>query len=164
MLTGFMGTGKSSVGRRLALALGLGFLDIDKLIEEEAKLPIKEIFSLKGERHFREIESALIERLSTGELGRGLVVSTGGGAVIDPANRERLRSFGKVVCLTASAEEIVRRVGSGEERPLLSEENALTAASSLLEERAAFYADCDLTVATTAKSPEEVVSIIKEFF
>jgi shikimate kinase len=95
ILTGFMGTGQSTVGRLLARRLGLGFIDLDELIEKEAGMPVKDIFSAFGEAGFRDLESKAVERLSSGELGADLLVSTGGGAVVREENRS-LKGFGLV--------------------------------------------------------------------
>ncbi|MBI2399818.1 MAG: shikimate kinase [Deltaproteobacteria bacterium] len=163
VLTGFMGTGKSTVGRLLAKRLGFGFLDLDELIEKEAGIPIKEIFSAHGEACFREFESRAIKRLASSELGTALVVSTGGGAVVRELNRSLLRSFGVLVCLKASPEEILRRVGNRPERPLLYGPDREDKLHALLSERQAAYMDCDLEVDTTGLRPEEVAGIIQEY-
>lgn len=162
-LTGFMGTGKSTVGRRLAKELGLKFLDIDDLIEKEAGLPIKEIFRVNGEASFRRTESEVIAKLSNGLFGRGIVLSTGGGAVVDPLNRKRLKAWGALICLRASVDEILRRVGGREDRPLLSGPGKKEAVERLLAEREEAYADADFTVDTTGAEIEEVVGKIKAF-
>lgn len=161
VLTGFMGTGKSTVGRLLARRLGFTFLDLDELIEKEAGMPIKEIFSTHGEAHFRELESEVIKKLSSGGLGDRLVVSTGGGAVVRQENRARLKSWGRLVCLTASNEEILRRVGNRPERPLLFGPDREEKMTRLLAERREAYSDCDLEIDTTGQKPEEVVAVIQ---
>ncbi|MCC6502132.1 MAG: shikimate kinase [Deltaproteobacteria bacterium] len=162
VLTGFMGTGKSTVGRLLARRLGFAFLDLDELIEKEAGMPIREIFSSSGEAGFRASESKTIERLSAGEFGTDLVVSTGGGAVVREENRALLRSFGTIVCLKASPEEILRRVGSRADRPLLAGPDREEKLHALFSERRASYADCDFEVGTDGLGPEEVAVIIQE--
>lgn len=163
VLTGFMGTGKSTVGRLLAKRLGYGFIDLDELIEKEAGMPIKDIFSSFGESRFREFEAQAIERLAYGELGTAQVVSTGGGAVVRERNRSLLRSFGVLVCLKASPEEILKRVGKRPERPLLFGPDREEKLHALLSERQTAYEDCDLEVDTTGLRPEEVVGKIQEY-
>jgi shikimate kinase len=163
VLTGFMGTGKSSVGRGLAKELKLKFLDTDALIEEEAGIPIKEIFAGPGEPHFRGLERDLILRLTGGELGSGLVVSTGGGVVVDSGSRAALRGWAVVICLTASVEEIVGRIGSSLTRPLTAAGDKVAKVTRLREERLAAYKDCDLMIDTTGESVEGVVMRIKAF-
>ena len=162
-LTGFMGTGKSTVGRRLARDLGLKFLDIDDLIEKEAGMSVKEIFGTLGEASFRRTESEVIVKLRQGSFGSGIVLSTGGGAVADPVNRKRLRQWGVLVCLTASVDEILRRVGGRDDRPLLSGPDRRGTAERLLAERREAYAEADFTVDTTSAGIEEVVERIKGF-
>lgn len=163
VLTGFMGTGKSSVGRKLAAELKLKLLDVDALIEKEAGSSIKEIFAGRGEPHFRGLERDLILRLTGGELGSGFVVSTGGGAVVDSGNRAALRGWAVVICLTASVEDIVGRIGSSLTRPLTAVEDKVTEVTRLLEERVEAYKDCDLMIDTTGESVEGVVERIKAF-
>jgi len=163
VLTGFMGTGKSTVGRLLAKRLGFGFLDLDELIEKEAGMPVSEIFSSYGEARFREFEARVIEQLASGSLGLALVVSTGGGAVVRELNRSLLRGFGVLVCLKASPEEILKRVGNRPDRPLLAGPDREEKLHSLLGERRSAYEDCDLEVDTTGLRPEEVAGIIQGY-
>lgn len=163
ILAGFMGTGKSTVGRLLARRLGFGFVDLDELIEKEAGMPIREIFSSSGEARFREFETLAVERLASGSLGSALVVSTGGGAVVRERNRSLLRSFGVLVCLKASPEEILKRVGNRPERPLLFGPDREEKLHSLLSERRSAYEDCDLEVDTTGLRPEDVAGMIQGY-
>lgn len=160
-LTGFMGTGKSTVGRRLAAELGLKFLDIDDLIEKDAGMPIREIFKKDGEARFRRLESSVIEKLSSGAYGNGVVISTGGGAVVNPANRSLLKSWATLVCLRASVDEILRRVGDKVDRPLLSAPDKRAAVERLLGERQQAYLDADFTVETTGRGVDDIVAEIK---
>jgi shikimate kinase len=161
VLTGFMGTGKTSVGRRLAVELGLEFLDTDDLIEKEARMSINEIFGEFGEGRFRKLEREVIKRVSS--TMDGIVLSTGGGAVIDGTNRERLKGWGKVICLSASVDTILARVRGQDERPLLSNEDKRKSIQRLLTEREPFYNESDLIVDTTTKGVDEVISEIKGF-
>lgn len=163
VLTGFMGTGKSTVGRRLARELGLEFLDLDDIIEKETGLSISDIFSLRNEKDFRRLESEAIQRLVSGDCGLGVVLSTGGGAVVSSQNRKALRSWGRVVLLTASVDEILKRVHGSEARPLLSKDGRREAAAKLLVQREEAYKDCDLRIDTTGLDVTRVVDRIKEF-
>ncbi len=163
VLTGFMGTGKTTIGKRLAAALGLKFVDTDKLIEEEARLKVSELFSLHGEGRFREIEKGVIKKLAGGSFGNGLVVSCGGGAVIAPENRAALRSWAKVVCLKATADAILERAGNNDVRPLLNAPDKRAAVERLLKEREEAYRDCDFELDTTELGVEGAVRIIREF-
>ncbi len=154
VLTGFMGTGKSAVGRLLAIRLGFEWVDTDGLIESTHG-PIVEIFASNGEEAFRDMEKAVAVELA----GRvGLVISTGGRMMLDPDNAAVLGKRSRVFCLTAAADEIVRRVVAqdGPPRPLLSGQRPAEQISTLLEERAAAYAQFE-QVATDEKSVDEVV-------
>ncbi len=162
IITGFMGTGKSVVARMLSKHLSMRLLDTDELIEAKARMKVAEIFATLGEARFRVMETELLDLLVKGEHGSDFVLSTGGGIVIDPRNREMLDSLGFVICLKASKECILERVEGSSERPLL-EGNAETQIEELLKERSEFYADAGLTIDTTEKSIEEVVKAIEEY-
>ncbi len=114
-LIGLPGSGKSTVGRQLARRLQLPFTDSDQVIEQRLGCPIREYFEREGEERFRDIEEQVIDEL-TQQPG---VLSTGGGAVLRAANRERLRTRGKVVYLKSSPEELYRRLRHDTQRPLL---------------------------------------------
>jgi shikimate kinase len=157
ILTGFMGTGKSSVGKILAERLGCRFIDLDELVVAGSGLTIIEIFARHGEQHFRALESEMLKRL---ESERGLVVSTGGGAVVNPENRRRMRSTGRVVNLSASAGTIKERLTGDVARPLLQGDNSLEKIIAMIAEREPFYADADIRIDTTDKNIEDIVSEI----
>jgi shikimate kinase len=157
ILTGFMGTGKSSVGKVLAKLLMRRFVDLDELIEAEAGMAIKEIFACHGEPHFRALEAEMIKRL---EVEEDLVLSTGGGAVISPENRRRMRRAGRVVNLTASVAAIQKRLMGDGERPLLKDDKSSEKIAAMLTEREPFYADADIRIDTTDKKLEDVLSEI----
>lgn len=144
-----MGTGKSVVGRALARRLGYAFIDSDELVREQAGKDIPAIFTEEGEAGFRERESRAIASLK----GRSrLVLSTGGGAMTDPANVAALRGLGPIVLLEASPKTILRRVGGGGDRPMLAgartQELRLRRIRELLSARADAYALADTTVGT----------------
>lgn len=160
VLTGFMGTGKSTVGKLLARRLGYRFSDLDALIVEQAGISINEIFERYGEQRFRELETEAIRSLG-GVSGR--VVATGGGAVIAPRNRVLLREAGLVVNLTASLEVILCRLNGDQERPLLKSNNTPEALAALMAARENAYADADLRIDTAGKSVEDVVTEIATF-
>jgi len=160
VLTGFMGTGKSEVGRRLATRLGRAFVDTDQLVERETGKSVAAIFADDGEAAFRAHER---DAVTTAAARRDAVIAVGGGAVLDAANRARLREAGVVVCLTASAETILRRVGETTQRPLLAGGEPRAAIERLLADRRPSYdAVADLTVDTTDRRPEDVVEEICE--
>jgi shikimate kinase len=159
ILTGFMGVGKTSVGTRLAQDLRYKFVDTDDLIEADQKSTINEIFAKRGEPYFRDVEMKVIRRVTEGE---GLVISTGGGAVIRDENRAAFRTGGLVVCLTARPGVIYERIKHGTHRPLLQTEDPEAKIRELLESRAKFYKEADLIIDTSEKSVDDAVREIKE--
>ncbi|MDH4101681.1 MAG: shikimate kinase [Nitrospirota bacterium] len=163
ILTGFMGTGKSTVGRRLAQRLGQTFVDLDSIIENEAGMTINEIFASQGEGAFRDKESGVVEGLVNGSYGTDLVVATGGGAIIRESNRIGLKGWGAVICLKTTPDEVLRRVGRAGSRPLLESDDKLQKIARMMEERDPYYADCDLLIDTTDKRADEVLEIIMQF-
>lgn len=159
ILTGFMGTGKTSVGRELARRLGRPFVDMDAEIEARAGKPIPHIFAQDGETSFRQMESALCKELSARQ---GLVIATGGGALVDPAIRAQMMSSGTVVCLTCDVEEILRRVTQtgNADRPLLNVADPRAEIERLLEVRRQAYAAIPWQVDTTELSMAEVAESV----
>jgi shikimate kinase/3-dehydroquinate synthase len=160
ILTGFMGTGKTSVGREVAAQLGRAFIDLDDLIAERAGRPISAIFAQDGEATFRALESAICQEV---RQPAALVIATGGGAVLDPANREALEAGGTVVCLEADPATIVTRLAGGDGRPLLSGPDRPARIADLLAERARAYAalpnHLDTSRLTIAAAAERVMAI-----
>lgn len=156
-LTGFMGTGKTTVGRLVAERLGLEFVDTDDLIEAAEGRTISEIFAEDGEEYFRELESAALER-ALAKPGR--VVSTGGGMLLREANVRALRSAGPIICLTAGAETIVERTRADGGRPLLEVADPAGRVAELLAAREECYARADRQVATDGLEPDAVVDAI----
>ncbi len=157
VLTGFMGTGKTSAGRRVAQILGRPFADTDERVEAAAGRPIREIFARCGERRFRELErQAIAEALELPEA----VVSVGGGAIGSEETFGRLARAGLLVCLRASPEAIAERVGpTVADRPLLAGAPSLPERiRSLLAARAADYARVREQVETTGLSVDEVAA------
>jgi len=169
VVTGFMGTGKTTVGREVARRLGRSFVDVDAEIEARAGKSIPRIFSEDGEGAFRQMESALCEELSAQqgpcpELAEGLVIATGGGALVDPTNRALMMKSDTVVCLTCDVDEILRRVSSGgnSDRPLLDVADPRAEVERLLELRREAYAAIPWQVDTTELSVEEVATRVVE--
>ncbi|WP_333654172.1 shikimate kinase [Dissulfurispira sp.] len=159
VLTGFMGTGKTEVGRILSRKLGYVLVDADTEIEKEQGITITEIFKQYGEPKFREIESNVIKRLS--EI-KNAVISTGGGAVLRQENMDNLRKNGVIICLTASPETILKRTSNNNDRPLLQVDNPLQKIKELLEFRKPYYEKADIMIDTEGKSPIEVAEEIIE--
>jgi shikimate kinase len=162
-LTGFMGTGKTVVGRTLATRMGYGFVDTDDLIEKKAGRTIRQIFVERGEEVFRRMEIEAIQEAARMEKG---VIALGGGAVTREENWATIRKSGGVcVCLMATPETILDRVKDAEERPLLaglSRKGRLTKIRQMLEERDKFYTRADIRVVTDERSVEELVGEIIE--
>lgn len=155
VLTGFMGTGKSAVGRALAEALGREYVDTDEWITLEHQ-PIPEIFATHGEEMFRRLELELAEHLAE---RTGQVIATGGGMLLAPAVHELLSSTGRVFCLTASPATIIERVRADgiEGRPLLAGDDPEGRIGMLLEGRAPRYAEYE-QVPTDGLTIAEVVA------
>jgi len=157
ILTGFMGAGKSSVGRLLASKLACPFIDLDAEVVARAGRSINAIFAEDGEAAFRILESACLEHtLSRG----GVVVATGGGAVIAEANRVLMRASGVVINLTASLERITERLAGAADRPLYAGDDPVKRVKTLLEGREQFYGDADIRIDTDGKSVEDVAAEI----
>ncbi|MFH1390437.1 MAG: shikimate kinase [Candidatus Margulisiibacteriota bacterium] len=161
ILIGFMGSGKSSVGKALAKRLNIEFLDTDELIEGVEGKKISRIFKEEGEDHFRALET---DTLKTLKSYKGFVLSAGGGIVLRQENIDLLKEIGKVVLLTAEPDKIHERVGRETHRPLLNVSDPRAEIARLLEKRRPSYqAAADLTIDTTTLSVTEVAEkIIKE--
>ena len=158
ILTGFMGTGKSSVGRLLAARLGFTFVDTDAVIENRCGQAIHEIFRDRGEPAFRAMEAALAEELGAGDRQ---VIATGGRMMLDSANAAALSRHGRVFCLWATPEEILDRLsGTGTAvRPLLEGSDPEARIRALFEERRAGYAQF-IPVTTSGKTLFAVVEAL----
>ncbi len=154
VLIGFMGTGKSSIGRRIAQRLGYRFADTDQLVAQKAGCSISDIFEARGEESFRDAESAALASLR--EAGRH-VIATGGGIVDRAANTELLRAMGFVVWFSASEEVILERVSRNDKRPLLRGGDPRETIRRLLERRAPAYARAaHFTIDTSLPSHDEI--------
>jgi len=158
VLVGFMGSGKSSVGRELAKRWNFRFVDTDAMIRHKYDLSIPDIFAKHGEDFFREEEYQALVRL------RGIsstVIATGGGIVIQPRNLPLLRALGPVVWLCADQTTILDRVGKSTHRPMLNQANPQESVARLLKERAPLYDQAaDLRIETTGLTHREVADRI----
>jgi 3-dehydroquinate synthase len=161
VLTGFMGSGKTEVGRLLAERMGVEFIETDWLVETRAGMKVTEIFEQYGEKYFRQMESDVCRDLNPGAGG---VVSTGGGTMIDRDNFRRLSSLGTVVLLECDIDAAVDRLRGGEGRPLLAgdgeHETLRGRIESLLEKRRRVYDRIPLRIDTTDRTPEETAKEI----
>jgi len=153
VLTGFMGVGKSAVGREVAARLGRPFVDMDALIEENAGMSINDIFASRGEEYFRALEALTLRELAAQQ---GMVIATGGGALVDASNREMMARSSLVICLTASVSAIEARIGDAADRPLLAGPDRQQRIMSLMQQRAAAYAEIPYWIDTTDKTITQV--------
>lgn len=158
-LVGMMGAGKTTIGRKLASALGAKFVDSDNEIEKAADLTIPEIFAKLGEPEFRRGERAVIERLLTGEP---IVLATGGGAYMDPETRRLMKAHATTVWLNADIDVLWRRVSRRSTRPLLQQPNPRETLERLNAERSPVYAEADYQVQSGEGPTEEVVAALRE--
>jgi len=159
VLIGFMGTGKTALGRALASRLGRPFVDTDVLIEERAGRPIPRIFAEDGEAAFRRLEAEVVAAVGNAQ---GSVIATGGGVVLNPENMAHLRRGGVIVALRAAPAAILARVGRGTGRPLLGADPE-ESVRRLLDERGPLYDDADLVVDTSTLQPEDAVRLVEMF-
>lgn len=154
-LVGMMGAGKSTIGRLLAEGIGFEFIDADRELEARSGVAIPTIFEIEGEAGFRRREAALLDELSQRP---GVVLATGGGAVLDAATRERLRQRGLVIYLRTTADEVFRRTRRDKSRPLLQTDKPRERIEQLLAEREPLYAAAaHLTFQSAATNPRRQV-------
>ena len=162
-LVGFMASGKSHVGRQLAKRTGWKLLDADSVIIERAGMSIEEIFKIEGEVFFRSLESEIVSELCSGSRQ---IVAMGGGAFLNPANREQMLNHGSVVCLRAKPETIFKRLNKSQSndrgrrntpvRPLLGQNDPLEKIQSLIQERSVAYSEAHYQVDTDEFGPDEI--------
>ena len=160
-LIGFMGTGKTSVGRLVAESMHFQFLDTDELIQTSTGRTITDIFAKDGEPAFRALEKRVVEEL-TGRTKT--VISTGGGLPLNPANLASLKTHALVICLWSSPEKIWERVHNQSHRPLLQDANPQKKIRELLAAREPFYKQADVLVNTDIRSAREVAQQIVHQF
>lgn len=165
VLVGMMGSGKSSIGRRLALTLDLPFSDADLAIEQAAGMPVGDIFAAHGEPYFREGEERVIKRLlQTGPQ----VIATGGGAVLSAKTRAGIAKSAVSVWLRAPVELLLQRVSRRDNRPLLKTADPRAVLTRLLSEREAFYREADLVYESRdcphETAIDEVLSLLSSYF
>lgn len=155
-----MGVGKSTIGRLLADSLQREFFDTDKLIEDRAGADISWIFDIEGEEGFRQRESNTLAELCEQD---DLVIATGGGIIMREENRKLLNKYGRVVYLTASIAQLVRRTDKDKKRPLLQVEDPKQKIVELLELRDPLYREvADVIIETDGKTPKQVAEALVE--
>ena len=160
ILTGFMGTGKTTVGRELARRLQFRFVDMDALLEERQGRTIRQIFESDGEAHFRQLEAAMCRELADQQR---CVIATGGGALVDRANLAAFTAHNLVICLDCEPEELWQRLETSQHRPMLDSQDRKTRLLQLLADRTPAYAavpyhidTTQITVAETAEQAHEL--------
>ena len=159
-LIGPMGAGKSTIGRHLAAATGRRFLDSDREIERNTGANIDLIFELEGESGFRRRESRVLEQLTAMQ---GIVLATGGGVILEPDNRARLKQEGIIVYLTAAPEVLAKRTARDKKRPLLQTPDRLSRIRELLDDREQLYRElADLVVDTGRCTVRRAVDQIRK--
>jgi shikimate kinase len=154
-ITGFMGTGKTAAGRKLARLMGRRFIDLDAAIERRAERSVTKIF-LRGEATFRRLESAALRRVAA---QKNLVVALGGGTLIEPANAELVQRTGTLIYLSCAMAELRRRLNHPKNRPLLDCRKSL---ARLLAERKKGYDQAAIRISTTSRSTARTASRIAE--
>lgn len=160
-LTGFMGTGKTTISGSLKELLHMDVIDMDQAIEDMEQMPIREIFAQKGETYFRQCETGFLRKLKEKE---GAIISCGGGVPLRNENVEAMKACGLVVLLTASPETIYERVKDSHNRPLLEQNKTPEYIRELLHKREPYYKRAaDLEVTTDGKSAGQIAEEIKKF-
>lgn len=162
ILTGFMGTGKSTVGRLVAAKLKREFIDMDTLIERREGRAITQIFAESGEPYFRQLEANLCRELAA---GTNLIIATGGGALVPKANLQVMEESGLVICLDCEPDTLWQRIGQSKNRPMLADqdEERFARLRALLEQRAPAYARIEHHLDVTHLSPTEAVQRVCEW-
>jgi len=159
-LVGFMGTGKTCVGKLIASKKKRNFVDLDDFIELRQKKQIRDIFAQDGEPYFRRVEKEALKEVA-GQ--KNFVVSCGGGIVIDKDNIAIMKESGKIICLTASPDVILKRTSGCTHRPLLNVKDPKKQIEHLMKLRAPYYSKADKTIDTSKLSVEKVVEkVIKD--
>jgi shikimate kinase len=151
--------GKTTIGKAVARRLGRQFLDFDQEIERRSGMEVREIFRLRGEEHFRELEFALTKELS---VAGGMVLSPGGGWIAQQRSVELLRSVGRIIYLRASPEAVARRLRRVETRPLLAGRDPVVALRELYQKRQAMYETADTVLDTERLARQQLIAKIVE--
>ncbi len=168
ILVGFMGSGKSTTGQILAETTGYKFIDLDAKIEKEEKMQIKDIFSSKGEKRFREMET---EALKAAVEQEKVIISCGGGIILNEENRQVINKSGTTIFLNGEIKTMMKRVGKGESRPVLKKifsskapEEEYGAFGQILTERMPYYKEVeDIEIIIEGKTPHDIAyEIIQE--
>ena len=157
LLIGFMGSGKSTIGRKLAKLLEYSFVDTDSVIEEDQSCSVAEIFKYGGEECFRKMETRLLQKLKNVENS---VIATGGGIVLREQNQRLLQEIGKRVYLNVPQEELQQRLKNDRNRPLLKKKDPETVVQKMMKERVLLYEQAEYIVDAGQRSPQKIASEI----
>ena len=157
LLTGFMGSGKTTVGKKLAKRLGYLFIDTDREIEKEQGCSITEIFKYGGEECFRDLETDILQKLQTKQ---NHVIATGGGMVLRNENRSLMQSLGTRVYLKVELQELMRRLKKDKKRPLLQKSKPEEHILEMLQQRKSIYEEAECIIDTTDLSPHQMATEI----
>ncbi len=152
-----MGSGKSTIGRKLAKLLEYSFVDTDSVIEEDQKCSVAEIFKYGGEECFRKMETRLLQKLKNVENS---VIATGGGIVLREQNQRLLQEIGKRVYLNVPQEELQQRLKNDRNRPLLKKKDPETVVQKIMKERVLLYEQAEYIVDAGQRSPQKIASEI----
>ncbi len=161
VLVGFMGTGKTFVGKEVAYRLKYEHIDIDELIEKAEGMKVADIFKKYGEPYFREREREAVEKLKDRE---NLVISAGGGIVLDQGNVDNLKKKGILICLTATPEVVFERLKYMTDRPILNVDDPKEKIRILMKFREPFYKKADYEIDTSNLPVEGVVEKVEEVY
>src|SRR3989344_8350096 len=157
-LIGFRGTGKSTIGKKLAKRLSMEFVDLDKQISKRASMSVSEIFAKKGEAKFRELESKIVEEFCAKD---NFCIACGGGVILDTQNVENLKGSAKIVLLQSDAKTIYKRIKNDQNRPALTQKGKFEEIVELLEKRKSLYENAaDIKLDTSTDTAEETVQKI----
>lgn len=159
VLTGFMGSGKSMVSRKLGEIYGREVVSTDELVEQREGRTIKKIFETHGEPYFREVEAAVVKEVAQRQE---VIIDCGGGVVIDPANMAALRQSGVIFYLHTSVESVLKQVLKNKKRPLLNVDDPAAKVRELLAEREPLYRQADHTLETAHNTVAEIVTKMRE--
>jgi len=159
-LVGFMGTGKTSVAKKLAQVMNMKYISTDELIEKKEGRSINDIFAEKGEFYFRDLEKGIVREVSSLD---GVVIDAGGGAIIDQENVNNLKANGIMICLQADPDTVLERMKDKKDRPLLNVDDKLAKINELMKKRVAYYQKADYFINTSNLSIDEVVKRIQGF-
>lgn len=160
VLVGFMGTGKSVVGKHLAAKLDRDFIELDDMIESKEKMSIKDIFEKKLEPYFRQVEKEAVKEAAKRE---NVVISAGGGAVMDEENFKNLKNSGIIICLKASPDTILKRTKNLKTRPLLNVPDPKKQIEEFLKKREPYYNKADFIINTDNLTIEQVAARVMNF-